>query len=202
MKGTPVFGPAYYQEFAPGIALDESILVGMDESVDTSFDHYDRVLKIVDSSSLHPEGIEFKYYAYGIGEITEQEVLADGQIGTVSELYRQGSVGGVDPDDSDDRTLALRDLREGRAVKKAAEVKDLDASAFAGDGSPMQVTFVRGKTDTADALGAYLYDTATGEILSARILVPDLSDADAGDATASMSPSARRSAFSSCAPGR
>ena len=45
----------------------------------------------------------------------------------------------------------------------------------------MHVTFVGGKTDTADALGAYLYDTATGEIGSARILLADLSEASDGD---------------------
>ena len=92
MKATPVFGPAYYLEFAPGIAEDESIIAETGLSVETPFDHYDDVIKIIDSSALST-GIENKYYAPGVGEITEAEIAPDGSITRKVDLYRTGDVG-------------------------------------------------------------------------------------------------------------
>jgi hypothetical protein len=179
MKATPEFGPAYYLEFAPGVAFDESILVETGLSVDTPFDHYDDVAKFIDSSVLST-GIEFKYYAPGVGEITELAVAPDGSTESRVDLYRTGQVGVSDPDDADDVVPALSGLREGVAVEDPAEIRDLDSAAFAGTGSTMHVTVIGGSTDSVDALGAYYIDAETGAISEARILVPDLSQVEPG----------------------
>ena len=179
MKATPEFGPAYYLEYAPGIAEDESIIAETGLSIDTPFDHYDDVIKIIDSSALST-GIENKFYAPGVGEITEVALAPDGSIKTKVDLYRTGDVGAQDPDDSDDVVPELSKLHEGKAVKNLAEVRDLDADDFTGTGAAKQVTVIGGETDSADALGAYFFDAATGAISEARILFTDLSEAAPG----------------------
>ncbi len=179
MKATPEFGPAYYLEFAPGIAEDESIIAETGLSIKTPFARYDDVIKIIDSSALST-GIENKFYAPGVGEITEVAVAPDGSITTKVDLYRTGDVGAQDPDDSDDVVPELSKLHEGKAVKNLAEVRDLDADDFTGTGAAKQVTVIGGETDSADALGAYFFDAATGAISEARILFTDLSETAPG----------------------
>ena len=145
-------------------------------SVDTPFGHYDDVVKIIDSSALF-DGIEFKFYAPGVGEITEQALAADGSTTSVVDLYRNVDLGGADSDDGGDRTPRLASLREGKAVKDLAEVRDLAAADFAGTGAAKHVSVIGAAGDSEDALGAYLVDTTTGEIGEARILFEDLPEA-------------------------
>ena len=90
------------------------------------------MIKIIDSSALST-GIENKFYAPGVGEITEVAVAPDGSITTKVDLYRTGDVGAQDPDDSDDVVPELSKLHEGKAVKNLAEVRDLDAGRFHRD---------------------------------------------------------------------
>ncbi|ACP23895.1 hypothetical protein NGR_c00920 [Sinorhizobium fredii NGR234] len=183
MKASPEFGPAYYLEFAPGIAEDESILAETGLSVKTSFGQFEDVIKIIDSSALST-GVEFKYYAPGVGEITETAVAPDGTATSQVDLYRNGIVGQVDADDSDDVTPALAKLKESKTVEDLAEIRDLEMADFAGIGTTKQVTVIGGSTDSADALGAYFIDEATGAISEGRILVADLSDAASGTSIA------------------
>ncbi len=183
MKASPEFGTAYYLEFAPGIAEDESILAETGLSIKTSFGQFDDVIKIIDSSALST-GIEFKYYAPGVGEITETAVAPDGTVTSTVELYRNGIVGQADPDDSDDVTPALAKLKESKTIEDIAEIRDLDLADFAGTGTTKQVTVLGGSTDSADALGAYFIDEVTGAISEGRILVADLSDATSGTSIA------------------
>ncbi|WEX88283.1 hypothetical protein PZN02_000754 [Sinorhizobium garamanticum] len=179
MKATPEFGTAYYLEFAPGIAEDESILAETGLSVKTPFGQFDDVIKIIDSSALST-GAEFKYYAPGVGLITETALAPDGTTTSTVDLYRQGVVGVPDPDDTDDVTPALAKLQEGKEVKNLPDVLDLNVADFTGTGTTKQVTVIGGSTDSADALGAYFVDAATGAFSEARILVSDLSDAAGG----------------------
>ena len=179
MKASPEFGPAYFIEHAPGIALDESIIAETGLSIKTPFGRFDDVIKIIDSSALST-GIENKFYAPGVGEITEVAVAPDGSITTKVDLYRTGDVGAQDDDDSDDVVPDLSKLHEGKEVKNLAEVRDLDAGDFTGTGAAKHVTVIGGETDSADALGAYFFDAATGAISEARILFTDLSEAAPG----------------------
>ncbi|MBP1885758.1 hypothetical protein [Sinorhizobium mexicanum] len=182
MKATPEFGTAYYQEFAPGIAEDESILAEIGLSMKTLLGKFEDVIKTIDSSALST-GAEFKYYAPGVGEIAELELAPDGSITSKADLYRQGVVG-VPDDDTDDVTPALASLHEGKEVKDLPDVRDLDLANFTGTGTTKQVTVLGGSTDSADALGAYFVDAATGATSEASILVADLSSASNGDSVA------------------
>ena len=181
MRGDPAFGAATYEEFAPGVAEDESIIASLSESADTALGHFDDIVMTINTSSLSPIGVETKLYASGVGVIADTDIAPDGEVTASSSIYRRSTVGRVDADDGDDTTLSLTGLREGRAVAHVAEVRDLDPATFAGDGSQKQVTFVQQNTESANALGAYLFDSATGEIGEARILVADLSEAKGGD---------------------
>jgi hypothetical protein len=182
-KAQPLLGPAYYLEYAPGIAEDESIIVATGLTVETPFRTYEDVVQVIDSSALS-DGIECKYYAKGVGEITEQAFAADGTVTTVVDLCRDARVGAGDKNNADDVVVALSALREGRELKHPGESRDLDPAAFAGTGAAKHVTVVGGTTDRADALGAYLIDGETGEIGEGRILVADLSEAKSGAAVA------------------
>ncbi|WOS63198.1 hypothetical protein [Sinorhizobium fredii] len=183
MKASPEFGPAYYLEFAPGIAEDESIIAETGLHVETSFGEFDDVIKIIDSSALST-GVEFKNYAPGVGLITEAAVAPDGTTTSTVDLYRHGIVGQADTDDSDDVTPALANLKESKTIENLAEIRDLDMADFAGTGTTKQVTVLGGSTDSADALGAYFIDEATGAVSEGRILVADLSDAASGESVA------------------
>ena len=114
-EGEPVFGPAYYLEFAPGIAEDESILDETGLEVDTLFDHYDNVIRIIDSSALS-DGVEFKYYAPDVGEITEAEIAPDGSTTIKTDLYRTGTVGAGDTDDVGRRGRGAVEAPRGREL--------------------------------------------------------------------------------------
>ena len=135
----------------------------------------------INTSSLSPIGVETKLYASRVGVIADTDIAPDGEVTASSSIYRRSTVGRVDADDGGDTTLSLSGLREGRAVAHVAEVRDLDSATFAGDGSQKQVTFVQQNTESANALGAYLFDSATGEIGEAEVLVADLSEAKGGD---------------------
>ncbi|AWI59567.1 hypothetical protein [Sinorhizobium fredii] len=183
MKATPEFGPAYYQEFAPGIAEDESIVAETGLSFNTPIGGFDDVIKTIDSSALST-GVEFKYYAPGVGGIAEVALAPDGTITSEVDIYRRGVVGQADPDDSDDVAPALTALEESKTIENLGEIRDLATADFAGTGTTKEVTVVGGSTDSYDALGAYFIDEATGAFGEARILVADLSDAPSGSSVA------------------
>jgi hypothetical protein len=86
MPAEPGFGPAYYREFARGLAEDESLPVGLDETLIIDLGQFENVLKVVDSSVLHPDGFEFKYYAPELGEIREEDLNRDGTVDFVTDL--------------------------------------------------------------------------------------------------------------------
>ena len=141
------------------------------------------MIRIIDSSALS-DGVEFKYYARDVGEITEAEIAPDGSTTIQTDLYRTGTVGAGDTDDADDVVVALSKLREGRELRHLGDSRGLDPAALAGTGAAKLVTVVGGTTDSADALGAYLVDTKSGAIGEARILVADLSEAAGGASVA------------------
>jgi len=183
MNSSPEFGPAYYLEYAPGIAEDESIIAETGLHVETSFGEFDDVIKIIDSSALST-GIEYKYYAPGVGLITEAAVAPNGMTTSTVDLYRQGIVGQMDRDDSDDVTPALAKLKESKTIEDLADIRDLARADFAGTGTTKHVTVLGGSTDSADALGAHFIDEATGAISEGRILVADLAGAASGTSVA------------------
>ena len=77
MKANPQVGDNYYQEFAPGIAVDQAEVLSLDESVSIGLGNFDRVLKTLEFTELEPDVFEFKYDAPGIGQILAEEGITE-----------------------------------------------------------------------------------------------------------------------------
>lgn len=71
IPGLPLLAAKYYQEIAPGVAMDRAEIVGMSEIVSTPAGEFKDVLKITETTPLEPGVREYKYYARGIGLIQD-----------------------------------------------------------------------------------------------------------------------------------
>lgn len=71
MPGLILLGSGYYQEVAPGIALDRARIVSRSAVVDTPAGVFANVLVTEEDSALSPGQIDLKYYARGIGLIKD-----------------------------------------------------------------------------------------------------------------------------------
>jgi len=66
MPGTPLLGSRYYQEVAPGVAMDRCEIVSLDEALETPAGKLEKCLKTRETTPLE-KGTEHKVYAPGIG---------------------------------------------------------------------------------------------------------------------------------------
>jgi hypothetical protein len=80
MPGAPVPGYRFYQEVAPGVAMDRAEIVSLNETLKTPAGDFKNVLKIVETTPLERGVTEAKYYASGVG------LLQDGPL----KLVRYG----------------------------------------------------------------------------------------------------------------
>jgi hypothetical protein len=71
IPGLPLLGAKYYQEIAPGVAMDRAEIIGLNEVVKTPAGDYRDVLKVAETTPLEPGVREYKYYARGIGLIQD-----------------------------------------------------------------------------------------------------------------------------------
>ncbi len=67
MPGSPVEDYAYYQEIAPGTALDRAVIESLDERVKTPAGVFGNSLETIETSQLEPTSEDFKWYAPNIG---------------------------------------------------------------------------------------------------------------------------------------
>lgn len=74
MPGSPSLRDRYYQEFAPGRAMDRAEIVSLSDVLKTPSGEFKEVLKIVETTPLEPGTSEAKYYARGVG------LLQDGSL--------------------------------------------------------------------------------------------------------------------------
>lgn len=74
MPGAPKQSRGYYQEIAPGVAMDRARIVGLDVSVETPAGRFEHCLKIEETTPLEPKAKEYKYYAPGIGLIQDADL--------------------------------------------------------------------------------------------------------------------------------
>lgn len=74
MPGTPKPKMKYYQELAPGVAMDRAEIVGMDETCTTPAGTFKRCMKVKEGSSLEVFAKEYKYHAPGIGLVREEDL--------------------------------------------------------------------------------------------------------------------------------
>jgi hypothetical protein len=74
MPGQPLPGARYYQEVAPGVALDRAQVVSVTERCTTPAGAFDRCLVIEETTPLEPAARDTKRYAPGIGLIEDAGV--------------------------------------------------------------------------------------------------------------------------------
>lgn len=190
MPAEPGFGPAYYLEYALGLAEDESLAVGLNETLSTGLGEFGNVLKVVDSSVLHPDGFEFKYYAPGVGEIREQALKRDGSTESVTDLQGIRQVGkdddageddngeddngeddnDDDDNDGDDPDVSLGALAEGQRQAAADTADGPELADVQGNAGPFYVTYLGGTAALSNALGAYSLNPGTGGIGQGKIV--------------------------------
>ena len=71
MPGSPMLRAKYYQEFAPGLAMDRAEIVSLNATLTTPAGTFKQVLKVVETTPLERGAAEAKYYAAGVGLIQD-----------------------------------------------------------------------------------------------------------------------------------
>ena len=74
MSGSPKVGMKYYQEIAPGVALDRAEIVSLDETCETPAGTFANCLKVKEGTALNAFETEYKYYAPDIGLIQDEDL--------------------------------------------------------------------------------------------------------------------------------
>ncbi|MBA4064096.1 MAG: hypothetical protein C0501_10365 [Isosphaera sp.] len=82
MPGTPLVGGRYYNEIAPDVALDRSVIVSVTETVETIAGTFKNCVKVEETTPLEPDAKEYKYYAPGVGLVNDDK----------AELVKYGKV--------------------------------------------------------------------------------------------------------------
>jgi len=68
-------GARYYQEMAPGVAMDRAEIISIKETIATPAGTFNNCLKTQESSALESGEKEYKIYAPGIGLVKEETLL-------------------------------------------------------------------------------------------------------------------------------
>ncbi|HET9945758.1 MAG TPA: hypothetical protein VFR56_08895 [Actinomycetes bacterium] len=74
MLARPRVGDSYYQEYAPGEALDQATVLRLDASRTVPYGTVDDLLVTRDFTELEPDLVERKFYAPGVGVVLEKLV--------------------------------------------------------------------------------------------------------------------------------
>jgi len=75
MPGLILLGARYYQEMAPGIAMDRAEIISMNETKQTPAGNFINCLKTEETTPLELKDKEYKIYAPGIGLVQEEKLL-------------------------------------------------------------------------------------------------------------------------------
>ena len=75
MPGLILSGSRYYQEIAPGIAMDRSEIISMSETMNTPAGNFINCLKTEETNVLKPKEKEYKIYAPGIGLLKDEKLV-------------------------------------------------------------------------------------------------------------------------------
>ena len=74
MPGRVLLHSRYYQEVAPNIAMDRATIVSVTETVKTPAGEFKNCVKVEETSPLSRFTTEYKYYAPGIGMVSDGEM--------------------------------------------------------------------------------------------------------------------------------
>ncbi len=75
MPGLVLLGARYYQEIAPGRAMDRAEIVSASETKQTPVGNFTDCLKTEETTPLEPKEKEYKLYAPGVGLIQDEDLL-------------------------------------------------------------------------------------------------------------------------------
>jgi hypothetical protein len=75
MPGEPRVGMKYYQEIAPGVAMDRAEIVSLDDTLETPAGTFTKCLKTKEGTPLSPLESDVKTYAPRIGLIQDEKLL-------------------------------------------------------------------------------------------------------------------------------
>ncbi len=75
MPGLILLGARYYQEIAPGAAMDRAEIISAGETKTTPAGTFSNCLKTEETSAIEKGEKEYKFYAPGIGLIQEEDLL-------------------------------------------------------------------------------------------------------------------------------
>ena len=75
MPGLVLLGARYYQEIAPGVAMDRVETISLTETLKTAAGNFTGCLKMEETTPLEPNNKEYKFYAPGIGLIQDGDLL-------------------------------------------------------------------------------------------------------------------------------
>jgi uncharacterized Fe-S cluster protein YjdI len=75
MPGAPKVGMRYYQEIAPGVAMDRAEIVSVTETCKTPAGTFSRCMKVKETSALEFFASEYKYHAPGIGLVRDEDLV-------------------------------------------------------------------------------------------------------------------------------
>ncbi len=70
MPGTPKLGDKFYQELAPGVAMDRFEIASMDETLETPAGKFDHVIHVRETTPLEAD-IGHKWYVRGVGLVKD-----------------------------------------------------------------------------------------------------------------------------------
>jgi hypothetical protein len=73
MPGIPLLHGKFYQEVAPGAAMDRAEIVGLKETVTTPAGKFENCLKIEETTPLEPKTKEYKVFAPGVGLVQDND---------------------------------------------------------------------------------------------------------------------------------
>ena len=74
MPGNPKVGDRFYQEQAPGEAMDRAEIVAMDATIDTPAGRFEKCMRVKETSPLE-RGTSTKVYAPGVGLVMDDSML-------------------------------------------------------------------------------------------------------------------------------
>jgi len=74
LPGSPLLGARYYQEVAPGVAMDRAEVISLSETLETPAGKFEKVLKTLETTPIDPKEHAFKYYAPGVGKIFDADL--------------------------------------------------------------------------------------------------------------------------------
>lgn len=75
MPSLPLLGLRYYQEIAPGVAMDRVEIMSMTEVSKTPAGVFSHCLKVGETTPLEPKVKDHKFYALGIGLVQDGEFV-------------------------------------------------------------------------------------------------------------------------------